>query len=96
MFDPLNSLNPWRFEGQKTIAYELVDDLGHVPDYVIIPVGNAGNISAIWKGFKELYMLGYIDKLPRMIGVQAEGASPLANMWENKAENHSSWISLKQ
>ncbi|RLG90345.1 MAG: threonine synthase [Thermoprotei archaeon] len=83
---PLNSLNPWRLEGQKTIAYEIVDELGRVPDYVVVPVGNAGNISAIWKGFKELYMFGYIDKLPRMIGVQAEGASPLANMWENKAE----------
>ncbi len=83
---PLNSLNPWRLEGQKTIAYELVDDLGFVPDYVVVPVGNAGNISAIWKGFKELYMYGYIDKLPRMIGVQAEGASPLANMWESRKE----------
>lgn len=83
---PLNSLNPWRLEGQKTIAYEIVDELGRVPDYVVVPVGNAGNISAIWKGFKELYMFGYINKLPRMIGVQAEGASPLANMWENKAE----------
>ncbi len=83
---PLNSLNPWRLEGQKTIAYEIVDELGRVPDYVVVPVGNAGNISAIWKGFKELYMFGYIDKLPRMIGVQAKGASPLANMWENKAE----------
>ncbi|MEM0371265.1 MAG: threonine synthase [Ignisphaera sp.] len=78
---PLNSYNPWRLEGQKTIAYEIVDELGKVPDYVIVPVGNAGNISAIWKGFKELYSLGYIDKLPKMIGVQAEGAAPLASAW---------------
>ncbi len=83
---PLNSLNPWRLEGQKTIAFELVDDLGFVPDYIIVPVGNAGNISAIWKGFKELYVYGYINKLPRMIGVQAEGASPLASMWEEGKE----------
>lgn len=78
---PLNSYNPWRLEGQKTIAFEIVDELGYVPDYVIVPVGNAGNISAIWKGFKELYLFGYIDKLPKMVGVQAEGAAPLAKAW---------------
>ncbi|MEM1541598.1 MAG: threonine synthase [Ignisphaera sp.] len=81
---PLNSYNPWRLEGQKTIAYEIVDELGKVPDYVIVPVGNAGNISAIWKGFKELYSFGYIDKLPKMIGVQAEGAAPLASAWRER------------
>lgn len=78
---PLNSYNPWRLEGQKTIAYEVVDELGEVPDYVFVPVGNAGNISAIWKGFKELFEFGYIDKLPKMVGVQAEGAAPLARAW---------------
>jgi len=78
---PLNSFNPWRLEGQKTIAFEIVEQLGGVPDYVIVPVGNAGNISAIWKGFKELYEIGLIDKLPRMIGVQASGAAPLAKAW---------------
>lgn len=78
---PLNSYNPWRLEGQKTIAYEIVDELGVVPDYVFVPVGNAGNISAIWKGFKELYDFGYVDKLPKMVGVQAEGAAPLALAW---------------
>ncbi len=74
----LNSLNPYRLEGQKTIAYEIVDQLGEAPDKVIVPVGNAGNISAIWKGFKELRTLGFIDNLPEMIGIQAEGAAPIA------------------
>lgn len=81
---PLNSYNPWRLEGQKTLSYELVDDLGEAPDVVVVPVGNAGNISAIWKGFKELYEHGIIDEKPRMIGVQAEGASPLVMTWRNQ------------
>ncbi len=72
----LNSVNPFRLEGQKTIAFEIVDEIG-VPDYVILPVGNAGNISAIWKGFKELKMFGLIDYLPKMVGVQAKGANPI-------------------
>ncbi|CAB49948.1 threonine synthase [Pyrococcus abyssi] len=80
----LNSINPFRLEGQKTIAYEIYDQLQKVPDNVVLPVGNAGNISAIWKGFKELYEAGVIDKLPRMIGIQAEGASPLAKAWKEK------------
>ncbi|MBS7624532.1 threonine synthase [Candidatus Bathyarchaeota archaeon] len=76
----LNSINPYRLEGQKTIAFEIWDQMGHkVPDKVIVPVGNAGNISAIWKGFKELYMAGLIEKLPEMIGIQSEGAAPIAN-----------------
>lgn len=75
---PLNSFNPWRLEGQKTIAFEIMEDIG-VPENVIVPVGNAGNIYAIWKGFNELLKIGIIDKVPRMIGVQAEGASPIAN-----------------
>lgn len=75
----LNSLNPYRLEGQKTIAFEVRDQLGAVPDKVILPVGNAGNISAIWKGFNELKELGITDKLPQMIGIQAEGAAPIAN-----------------
>lgn len=78
---PLNSYNPWRLEGQKTIAFEIVDEFDTAPDYVIVPVGNAGNISAIWKGFKELYTFGLVDKLPRMVGIQAEGAAPLAIAW---------------
>jgi len=78
---PLNSFNPWRLEGQKTLAFEVAEELG-VPDWVIVPVGNAGNISAIWKGFKELYELKLIPKLPKMVGVQSEGASPLATAFE--------------
>lgn len=77
----LNSVNPVRLEGQKTLAYEVYEQLGYrVPSRVVLPVGNAGNISAIWKGFKELYTLGLVDRLPRMMGVQAEGASPFASM----------------
>lgn len=77
----LNSVNPYRLEGQKTIAYEIYEQLGgRAPDYVVLPVGNAGNISAIWKGFKELLTLGLIDRPPKMVGVQAEGASPFASM----------------
>ncbi len=79
---PLNSFNPWRLEGQKTLAYEIVAQLQKVPDAVIVPVGNAGNISAIWKGFKELKEWGIINRLPRMYGVQAEGAAPIARMFE--------------
>jgi len=82
----LNSINPFRLEGQKTIAFEIFDQLGFVPDNIILPVGNAGNISAIWKGFKELFQAGFIDELPRMIGIQAEGASPLAKAWKEKKE----------
>ncbi|PCN50314.1 threonine synthase [Candidatus Geothermarchaeota archaeon ex4572_27] len=77
----LNSINPFRLEGQKTLAYEVYEQLGHqAPDVVVVPVGNAGNISAIWKGFKELRALGLIERAPRMMGVQAEGASPFASM----------------
>ncbi len=82
----LNSINPFRLEGQKTIAFEIYDQLGFVPDNIVLPVGNAGNISAIWKGFKELHAAGFIDKLPRMIGIQAEGASPLARAWKGEKE----------
>jgi len=78
---PLNSFNPWRLEGQKTIAFEIAEEI-NTPDWVIVPVGNAGNISAIWKGFKELYRFKLINKLPKMVGVQSEGASPLARAFE--------------
>ena len=72
----LNSLNPWRIEGQKTLAFEIADEMG-IPDWVVVPVGNGGNISAIWKGFKELKEVGLVNKLPKLAGVQAAGAAPL-------------------
>ncbi|RLE50957.1 MAG: threonine synthase [Candidatus Methanomethylicota archaeon] len=78
----LNSVNPWRLEGQKTLAYEVVDQLGFVPEYVAVPMGNCGNISAIYKGFKELSITGLADATPKMIGVQAEGAAPVVEMLE--------------
>ena len=73
----LNSLNPYRLEGQKTLAFELCEALGEPPEAVVLPVGNAGNISALWKGFREFHSLGHIGRLPRMMGVQAEGAAPI-------------------
>ncbi len=73
----VNSVNPHRLEGQKTAAFEIVDDLGDAPDMVFIPVGNAGNISAYWKGFVEYHRLGRAQRLPRMMGFQAEGAAPI-------------------
>ena len=73
----VNSVNPNRLEGQKTAAFELVDVLGDAPDYVFIPVGNAGNITAYWKGFREYLKLGKASRLPRMMGFQAEGAAPI-------------------
>ena len=73
----VNSLNPYRIEGQKTSAFEIIDDLGYVPDYLFLPVGNAGNITAYWKGFKEWKSIGKVDKTPVMMGFQAEGAAPI-------------------
>lgn len=76
----LNSVNPFRLEGQKSIGFEIVDDLGwQSPDRVILPVGNAGNISAIWKGISEFYEAGFIEDRPMMTGIQAEGACPIVN-----------------
>ncbi|MDO8473253.1 MAG: threonine synthase [Dehalococcoidia bacterium] len=73
----VNSLNPYRIEGQKTAAFEIVDELGDAPDYLFIPVGNAGNITAYWKGFKEYFDKSLSRKKPRMMGFQAEGAAPI-------------------
>jgi len=74
----LNSVNPYRLEGQKTIGYEIIDDLGwQSPERIILPVGNAGNISAIWKGIKEFNRAGFMEDLPMMTGIQAEGAAPI-------------------
>ncbi|HXA27827.1 MAG TPA: threonine synthase [Candidatus Angelobacter sp.] len=73
----VNSVNPHRIEGQKTAAFEIVDELGDAPDVLAIPVGNAGNITAYWKGFREYHADGLASKLPRMVGGQAEGAAPI-------------------
>lgn len=73
----VNSLNPYRIEGQKTSSFEIIEDLGKVPDYLFIPVGNAGNITAYWKGFKEWKSNGKVDRTPVMMGFQAEGAAPI-------------------
>jgi threonine synthase len=73
----VNSLNPYRIEGQKTAAFEIIDVLGDAPDYLFLPVGNAGNITAYWKGFKEYYAAGKATKKPKMYGFQAEGAAPI-------------------
>ena len=73
----VNSVNPHRLEGQKTAAFEIVDSLGDAPDYVFIPVGNAGNITAYWAGFQEYHRCGMASKTPKMMGFQAEGAAPI-------------------
>jgi threonine synthase len=75
----MNSVNPHRIEGQKTAAFEIVDTLGDAPDYLLLPVGNAGNITAYWKGFREYHAAGRSTRLPRMVGAQAEGAAPIVN-----------------
>lgn len=73
----VNSINPYRIEGQKTAAFEICDQLGKAPDVLAIPVGNAGNITAYWKGFKQYYHAGKIDTLPQMWGFEAEGAAAI-------------------
>ncbi len=73
----VNSLNPYRIEGQKTGAFEICDQLECAPDMHFIPVGNAGNITAYWQGYKEYLGKGKTDRLPRMMGFQAEGAAPI-------------------
>jgi threonine synthase len=75
----MNSVNPNRIEGQKTAAFEIVDTLGDAPDYLLLPVGNAGNITAYWKGFREYQAAGKATRLPRMVGAQAEGAAPIVH-----------------
>jgi threonine synthase len=73
----VNSLNPYRIEGQKTASFEICDFLGDAPDYQVMPVGNAGNITAYWKGYKEYKECKESGKLPKMLGFQAEGAAPI-------------------
>lgn len=82
----LNSVNPYRLEGQKTIGFEAVDQLGSLPDRIVLPVGNAGNISAIYKGFQELEALGFIDRLPMMTGIQAAGSQPVVRAIEQSLD----------
>jgi threonine synthase len=83
----LNSINPFRIEGQKTIAIELLDQLDwHVPDWVVMPGGNLGNCSALGKGFLEMLELGFINRLPRIAVVQAEGAAPFYDFMQAASE----------
>jgi threonine synthase len=80
----LNSINPFRIEGQKSLGFEICEQLDNKPpDRVIVPVGNAGNISAIWKGFTEFHNLGFVKTLPKMTGIQAVGAAPIAEAIKN-------------
>jgi len=73
----VNSVNPYRIEGQKTGAFEIAEHLGHAPTFHFLPVGNAGNITAYWKGYKEYEAMGLITNLPKMMGFQAAGAAPI-------------------
>jgi threonine synthase len=75
----VNSINPVRIEGQKTAAFEICDALGDAPDFHFIPVGNAGNITAYWKGYQEYHAADKCDTLPRMFGYQAAGAAPIVD-----------------
>ena len=75
----VNSVNPVRIEGQKTAAFEIMDALGTAPDIHALPVGNAGNITAYWRGYNEYHRDGLSDRLPKMLGAQAAGAAPLVN-----------------
>jgi len=84
----MNSVNPFRLEGQKTLAYEVCDQLdSRAPDALVLPVGNGGNISAIWKGFSEYEETGIVKNRPRMIGIQAEQAAPIARAVKAKRAN---------
>jgi len=83
----LNSINPFRIEGQKSLGFEICDQLDNEPpDRVIVPVGNAGNIRAIWQGFTEFHHLGFINKLPKMTGIQAAGSAPIAQAIKTNSE----------
>ncbi len=73
----VNNLNPYRLEGQKTAAWEIIDDLGRAPEWMCLPVGNGGNITAYWRGYKEALERGQITQLPRMLGAQAAGSAAM-------------------
>lgn len=84
----LNSINPYRPEGQKSVLFEIMDQLQYeVPDRIILPVGNAANIWAVYKAVKELEEVGWIDKIPMLTGIQAEGAAPVANAFAHKSRD---------
>lgn len=85
----VNSLNPYRLQGQKTAAFEICDELGDAPVYHALPVGNAGNITAYWMGYKEYYDAGIIKKLPKMLGFQAENPQTIATAI--RIRNPASW-----
>jgi len=88
----VNSINPYRVDGQKTAAFEIYEQLGRkVPDCVVLPVGNAGNISAVWKGFEELREWGMTRKLPVMVGVQASGAAPVVEAITKGVDSVEAW-----
>lgn len=78
-FEVVNSINPVRIQGQKTAAFEICDTLGRAPDFHFIPVGNAGNITAYWMGFKEYQKFGKVKTLPKMVGWQAAGSAPIVD-----------------
>ena len=85
----LNSVNPYRIEGQKTPAFEIAEELGWtVPDHVIVPGGNLANSSALGKGFRELHQLGFTDRVPKISVIQAEGANPLYRLFHNGIKGH--------
>ncbi|MCX6023610.1 MAG: threonine synthase [Chloroflexi bacterium] len=91
----VNSVNPFRIEGQKTAAFEIVDELGEAPDYLAIPVGNAGNITAYWKGFREYRSVGRSKVLPKLLGFQAAGSAPIVlNQVVEKPETVASAIRI--
>lgn len=73
----VNNLNPYRLEGQKTAAWEIIDDLGRAPEWMCLPVGNGGNITAYWRGYNEARARGEITQMPRMLGAQAEGSAAM-------------------
>lgn len=88
----LNSVNPWRIEGQKTASFELWEQMNGSTDYVVaLPVGNSGNIAAYWKGFRELLDYGLISDAPRLVGVQAAGASPIVELLDKGLDRLPDW-----
>jgi threonine synthase len=84
-------LNPFAIEGNKTVAYELYDQLGRVPDWIVIPIGAGPLLVGCYKGFMEMKLAGYVDKLPRMVGVQASGCAPIVRAFHSGDTEVSSW-----